>query len=67
MPMFRSFQGKITIGGKPVTYRVSVQPVPHPPAVVLSTDAGTGIVTIALDDWPEIVSTVESLKQRAGV
>ena len=67
MLRFKSFKGKITIGGKSITYRVSVQPIPDPPAVVLSTDVNPAIVCIALGDWPEIVSTVESLKQEAGV
>jgi len=66
MPRFRSFKGKIPIDGKSIRYKVSVQTVPDPPAVVLSTDVNPFVVTIALDDWPEIVSTVESLKQEAG-
>lgn len=67
MISFKSFKGKTTIGGKAITYRVSVQPIPDPPAVVLSTDVNPSIVTIAVGDWPKIVSTVESLKQEAGI
>ena len=64
---FKRFPGKVIIGNKPVNYYVSVQTVPEPTAVVLSTDAGLGIVTIALDDWPEIVSAVKELQQEAGL
>ena len=60
---YKRFPGKVLIGEQPVNYYVSIQTVPEPTAVVLSTDAGLGIVTIALDDWPEIVSAVKDLKQ----
>ncbi|KKL92206.1 hypothetical protein LCGC14_1887050 [marine sediment metagenome] len=60
---FKKFPGKVIIGDKPVNYRVSIQTVPAPTAVVLSTDTSFGIVTIALDDWPEVVAAVEDLKQ----
>ncbi|MBA7546673.1 hypothetical protein ES705_39065 [subsurface metagenome] len=64
---YKRFPGKVIIGEKPVNYYVSVQTVPEPTAIVLSTDAGLGIVTIVLEDWPEIISAVQELKQEAGV
>ena len=64
---YKRFPGKVIIGEEPVNYYVSVQTVPEPTAIVLSTDAGLGIVTIVLEDWPEIISAVQELKQEAGV